>query len=387
MATNILGNYDPIFYANEALIALNNALGMAGRVHRGYDASAQQKGSVINITRPAVFEATDVNVATGGTTQDVDPENVSITLDTWKEVKFGLTDKELAFTKEQIINDHIVPATYAIANAIDVSLAKLYRYVPWTSSITATPAIGDVTSARKVLFNNGSPLEDLHMMVDGNVEAGLLNISNFVTDSGSGSAGVEAQLRGHIGMRYGMEIFANQNVQSATSGTFADTAGALNADTAVGDTSLKIKSLTNADAFKIGDVIVITGDAQKYTVQTAVTVAETVATVTVFPAIKQVNPADAVVTVVLPSGSGASKNQNLAFHRGAFALAMAPLSDLGGQLGARVATVSDPITNLSIRSRLWYDGEHSTVKVGLDALWGVKCLNPNLAVRCIQSAN
>lgn len=386
MATNILGNYDPIFYANEALIALNNALGMAGRVHRGYDASAQQKGSVINITRPAVFEATDVNTSTGGTTQELNPENVSITLNNWKEVKFGLTDKELAYTKEQIINDHIVPATYAIANAIDVSLAKLYRYVPWTSSIAATPAIGDVTSARKVLFNNGSPLEDLHMMVDGNVEAGLLNISNFVTGSGSGSAGVEAQLRGHIGMRYGMEIFANQNVQSATSGTFADTAGALNADTAVGDTSLKIKSLTNADAFKIGDVIVITGDAQKYTVQTAVTVAETVATVTVFPAIKQVNPADAVVTVVLPSGSGASKNQNLAFHRGAFALAMAPLSDLGGQLGARVGTVSDPITNLSIRSRLWYDGEHSTVKVGLDALWGVKCLNPNLAVRCIQSA-
>jgi len=59
--SNTLGNYDPIFYAQEALIALNKALGMAGRVHRGYDPNPQQKGSVINITQPSVFEATNVN--------------------------------------------------------------------------------------------------------------------------------------------------------------------------------------------------------------------------------------------------------------------------------------------------------------------------------------
>ena len=63
--SNTLGNYDPIFYAQEALIALNKALGMAGRVHRGYDPNPQQKGSVINITRPSVFEATEVNTGTG----------------------------------------------------------------------------------------------------------------------------------------------------------------------------------------------------------------------------------------------------------------------------------------------------------------------------------
>ena len=31
---NTLGNYNPIFYANEALIYLKHALGMANRVHR-----------------------------------------------------------------------------------------------------------------------------------------------------------------------------------------------------------------------------------------------------------------------------------------------------------------------------------------------------------------
>ena len=108
---NVLGNYDPIFYANEALIALHNALGMAGRVHRGYDPAPQQKGSVINITAPTVFEATDVNTTNGGTIQDLTPSNVSITLDTWKEVKFALSDKELTFAKEKIIADHITPCS------------------------------------------------------------------------------------------------------------------------------------------------------------------------------------------------------------------------------------------------------------------------------------
>ncbi len=139
---NTLGNYDPLFYAQEALISLNKALGMAGRVHRGYDPNPQQKGSVINITRPSVFEATEVNTTTGGTTQELAPENVSITLDTWKEVKFGLTDKELSFTKEKIITDHITPAAYALADAIDLSLVGLYKKIPWKEAISSTPAQG-----------------------------------------------------------------------------------------------------------------------------------------------------------------------------------------------------------------------------------------------------
>ena len=381
--SNTLGNYDPIFYAQEALIALNKALGMAGRVHRGYDPNPQQKGSVINITRPSVFEATNVNTTTGGTTQDVTPENVSITLDTWKEVKFGLTDKELTFTKEKIITDHITPAAYALADAIDLSLVGLYKKIPWKEAISATPAVTDITGVRKTLFNNRVPMNDLHFMVDGSVEAGLLALSAFATADGAGQVGVDTQLRGSLGTRYGFEFFANQNTPAHTSGTMADTAGALNADADKGATSIVIKSLTNTETLKAGDIIKITGDAQQYVVTADYTI-NNATTVAIYPALAKKNLADALVTVILPSGTGATKNQCLAFHRHAFALAMAPLSDMGGRLGAQIATVADPVTNLSIRSRLWYEGNTSTVKVALDALWGVQVLNPNLAVRAVQ---
>jgi len=381
--SNTLGNYDPIFYAQEALIALNKALGMAGRVHRGYDPNPQQKGSVINITRPSVFEATNVNTSTGGTTQELTPENVSITLDTWKEVKFGLTDKELSFTKEKIITDHITPAAYALADAIDLSLVGLYKKIPWKEAISATPAVTDITGVRKTLFNNRVPMNDLHFMVDGSVEAGLLALSAFATADGAGQVGVDTQLRGSLGTRYGFEFFANQNTPAHTSGTMADTAGALNADADKGATSIVIKSLTNTETLKAGDIIKITGDAQQYVVTADYTI-NNATTVAIYPALAKKNLADALVTVILPSGTGATKNQCLAFHRHAFALAMAPLSDMGGRLGAQIATVADPVTNLSIRSRLWYEGNTSTVKVALDALWGVQVLNPNLAVRAVQ---
>lgn len=381
--SNTLGNYDPIFYAQEALIALNKALGMAGRVHRGYDPNPQQKGSVINITRPSVFEATNVNSSTGGTTQELAPENVSITLDTWKEVKFGLTDKELSFTKEKIITDHITPAAYALADAIDLTLVGLYKKIPWKEGISSTPVVTDITGVRRTLFNNRVPMNDLHFMVDGDVEAGLLALSAFATADGAGQAGVDTQLRGTLGTRYGFEFFANQNTSAHLSGTMADTAGALNADADKGATSIVIKSLTDNQTLKAGDIIKITGDAQQYVVTGDKTISSAT-TVEIYPALAKKNLADAVVTVILPSGTGASKNQCLAFHRHAFALAMAPLSDMGGRLGAQIATVADPVTNLSIRSRLWYEGNTSTVKVALDALWGVQVLNPNLAVRAVQ---
>jgi len=227
-------------------------------------------------------------------------------------------------------------------------------------------------------------MNDLHFMVDGSVEAGLLALTAFATADGSGQAGIDTQLRGYLGTRYGFEFFANQNTPAHTSGTADDTAGALNANISVGDTQFVIKSLTDGQTFKVGDIVKITGDEQQYVLTENATVASNSITAKVYPAIRKDAQANAVVNLVLPSGSGATKNQCLAFHRHAFALAMAPLSDMGGRLGAQIATVADPVTNLSIRSRLWYEGNTSTVKVALDALWGVQVLNPNLAVRAVQ---
>lgn len=374
--SNTLSVYDPLFYAQEALIQLEKNLGMAGRIHRGYDKSAQQKGSVISISRPSTFTA----LAAPQSAQDIYATEVQITLNQWYEVKFKLTDKELTYTTEQIISDHIRPAAYAIADKIDQQLTALYKDIPWSNTNGSPVAAADFTANRRILNVNAAPTDQRHLMLSPTQEEEALNLTAFSQWQGAGEAGVNTQMRGSLGMKYGYEVFMNQNVQTHTTGVSADATGALTTAGTKGDTAISFDNVTSGGTFKAGDSFIIAGNAQRYVFTadfTATGGAKTNAPI--FPALVQDYANLSVVTITLLSGE-----QGLGFHRNAFALAMAPLSEAGNGLGARIATVSDPVTNLSLRSRLFYDGDTSTNYVSIDALWGVKTLDPNLACRLVN---
>jgi hypothetical protein len=376
---NVLSVYNPIFYAQEALIVLYKALGMAGRVHRGYDKNPQQKGSLISISRPSTFTAQDAP----STAQDINASEVQISLNYWREVKFKLTDKELTFTTEKIIEDHIRPAAYALADDIDQKLCALYKDVPWYQAATSPGAVADITAMQRIMFNNNVPEDEgaRHLMLSGVLREEYLNLAAFSQHQGSGDVGVAAQMRGSLGVRYGFETFANQNVRTHTTGVSADATGALTADHAAGATTIAFDGVTAAGTFKAGDTFVIAGNTQRYAFTADATADGTgiVTATAITPPLVQAYLENAVITVTLLGGV-----QSMAFHRNAFALAMAPLTEIGNQLGARIATVVDPITNLALRSRLFYDGDSSTVFVALDALYGIKTLDPNLACRLVD---
>lgn len=372
---NALSVYDPIFYAQEGLIQLEKALGMAGRVHRGYDKAPQQKGASISIRRPGNFTAQDAP----SSAQDIDAGEVQIKLSSWMEVKFALSDKELAAAGEVIIAEHVRPAAVALADAIDQSLCALYADVPWHHDVAATAGVADIISVRRAMFDNKVPLRDpamLHWMLDGDMEADLLSQSAFTQWQGAGAVGAEAQVSGVLGQRFGFNFFANQNVQGHVAGTLSATAVKLQGAHAKGATSVTLDAATLTGTLTKGDSLVIAGHDQRYAVTADATASANAVTVSVTPALVQAYADNTDATISLDEHAA-----SLAFHRNAFALAMAPLSELGNQLGARIATVTDPITGLALRSRLFYDGNNSKVYVALDALWGVTTLDPNLAVR------
>lgn len=374
--SNVLSVYDPLFYAQEALIQLEKALGMAGRVHRGYEKSPQQKGSVISISRPSTFTA----LAAPQSAQDINASEVQITLDQWYEVKFKLTDKELTFTTEKIIDDHIRPAAYAIADKIDEQLCALYKDIPWSNTNGSPLAVADMTANRRILNTNKAPLDMRHMMLSPTQEAEALDLSAFSQHQGAGDTGVLTQMRGTLGMKYGYEVFMNQNTQTHTAGVSADATGALTADATKGDTTISFDSVTSGGTFKKGDSFVLAGNTQRYVFTadfTATGGAKTDAPI--FPPLVQDYASTTVITITLLGGE-----QGLGFHRNAFALAMAPLSEMGNGLGARISTVTDPVTGLSLRARLFYDGDISTNFVSIDALWGTKTLDANLACRLVN---
>lgn len=376
---NDLGIYNPIFYAQEALLNLEKSLGMAGRVHRGFEEERNTRnfGETISIRRPSTFTAQDAP----SSAQDLDTDTVSITLNKWREVKFSLTDKEQAFTEDRIIADHIRPAAYALADDIDQKLSLLYRDVPWyRNRASSTVAIADLVQTRKILFDNAVPLQDpsmLHFMLDGTAEADLLSLEVFHSAEKDATMG-GVQLRGQLGQRFGMNFFANQNVQDHTSGGMTDKVGATTAVVAAGATSIPINAIDTSGVVKAGDIVEVAGITQKFAVTADVTASSGAATLSVTPPVPAGGIGSGVVVTIIQTND----TNNLAFHRNAFALAMARLPDSANRLpGVLVQSVQDPVTGLAIRARLYYDGDNSKLNVALDVLYGVKTLDPNMAAR------
>jgi len=377
--SNTLGYYNPVFYAQEALIQLEAAMGMASRVHRGYEEERRsyEKGEYVNIRRPSSFTAANAP----STASDITTESVQLQLAYWREVKFKLTDKELAFTSEKIIEDHIRPAAVALADDVDTKLAALYDDIPWYTTNATTTAVTDITNPRKVLFDNKAPVKDManmHFMIDGALEAGFLGLSAFTQYQGAGPTGAESQRAGSLGWKYGVEVFANQNVAAHTSGTFACVAPVVKTTVDAGGEEVIVDHATLTGTLTVGDIFSVAGSTQKYVVTALATAASNEITIAFSPPAAAEMTAEAAVTVY-----STDHDACLMFHRNAFALCMAPLPDMASELGAKVVTVTDPITGLSIRSRIYYVGNSSEVHVALDILYGVITLDEALACRAV----
>lgn len=383
---NTLGVYNPIFFAQEALIQLEAAMGLANRVFMGFDEERRAfgYGETINIRRPSTFTAQDApSVA-----QDINTGTVAITLNRWKEVKFALTDRELAFTRERIIRDHIRPAAVALANDVDQFIAGLFVNVPWQVTVSNPATVADITKVRQVMFDNKVPLIDpsmMHFMVNGKMEAELLSLQAFAQQQGAGDLGVNTQTRGNLGMKYGYNFFANQNVRSHTAGTGTITDAAVNkvggyaaAPQAETSTIAIDATAITTGTLKKGDTLKFAGHSQHYVLTEDPTFTANAGNITISPGLQAPLVDNEAITFYRVSGA-----QALAFHRNFAALVTAPLSELGNGRGAEIAVVQDPVTGLSLRSRIYYDGDNSKLNVALDILYGGRVLDGNLACRAV----
>ena len=375
---NTLGVYNPVFYAQEALMQLEKSLGMANRVYMGYDSERKSfgLGETINIRKPSTFTV----AAAPATAEDATTQTVSMTLDNWREVKFKLSDKELAFTGERIIADHIRPAAYALANDIDTKLTALTVGIGNQAAAGAAWSPAVITAGRNRLFDQSVPLHsgDMHCMVGGAEEADLLANAAFAQYQGAGISGVDTQMRGTLGTKYGFEFFSNQNTITSVASTPTDLAGAV--DLVAG----YAKNATTIHVDGLGDVVhekgmgvSFAGHSKIYALAGDRTPSGAEVDLVLTEGLQEAVVDDEVVTL----HSTIVGNQNLMFHKNAFGLVMAPLSEMGNELGANIATVQDPVTGLAIRSRVYYVGNSSEVHVALDCLYGVKTLDSQLAAR------
>jgi hypothetical protein len=187
-------------------------------------------------------------------------------------------------------------------------------------------------------------------------------------------------MRGTLGMKYGFEVFMNQNVPTHTTGRLGDATGALTSAGTKGDTDDLVRLVTSAGTFKKGDTFVIAGNTQRYVFTEDKTADR--------PARSHRSASrrhwSRIMTISRSSRSRCSGEQGSAFTGMHLHSRWPRCREAGNNVGARIATVTDPVTNLSLRSRIFYDGDTSSLYVSIDALWGVKTLDPNLACRLVN---
>jgi hypothetical protein len=377
-----LAAYNPQLYANKALPLLYSYLGLGSRVYRDLDMdyASASKGQQVNIRRPGTFAVADAPA----TAEDVAAETVSLSLDYWRESKFKLTDKELTFSEDKILAEHVAPAMAVLADDIDQKLqAEYYNFGrKATAFATGSSAGVNFANVQKAMIEAKIPQNDpgkLHYMIDPTMNHHYVSDSSFAQWQGAGPAGEAVARSGSLGIKYGMETFVTHNTVAHTSGTGADLAGAVDGATAKLATSITIDGLTDTETFLKGDSFTIAGDSTVYAITTATsTVTSNAITVSIEPPLRAAAANNAVVTF---DATTDYTSQGLGFHQNCMALAMAPLSQMGNELGARIGVARDPLTGLAMRTRIYYVGNSSEIHMAFDVLFGVKVLDGRMAVR------
>lgn len=350
--------------AQESLARLRNNLVFAQLVHRDYSGEFASKGDTIQVKKPATFEAKEFTTATD--TQAINEEPVLVKMDKIADVTVEVTAKQLTQNIQNFGDQVVEGAMQALAQKIDLDLAKLYADIPYSAGDAGqNPAkLAHLSQARKVLNENKVPMNLRRLVVDPEADAELLVLDAIVNAE---KAGTTAALReASLGRLLGMDTFMNQNIQAHVKGTAAtfDVAGV------AGEKTLAITTATNGHTFKKGDIITVTGVTQPFAVAADAEVAATIATVQITEAVE--------TTFTAAAGTlKANHTGNLAFHRDAFALVNRPMALPMGGANGYVANFE----GLSVRATMGYTMGSKINTISFDILYGVKTLEPKLATR------
>lgn len=405
--------------AKEALMILENNCVMGGLVHRGYEEEFSKKvngyepGEVISIRRPADFTVRDGAVAA---VQDVVEGKTSFTVDKQKGVDFKFTSSDLTLQIGDLSERVIKPAMIQVANQIDRDLMSLYKYVPRHVTIPSggIDSFADFALAPALMDTCSLPQDNRSAVLSPGDTWKMLGSQTglYIQEAAKG-----AYREGRLGTIGNIETYMSQNVPVHLTGSRTGTdaiAASFTGDTwaATKDTNystINIGSMSGATVtLKAGDTLTIADvydvnpvskealpHLKMFTVVNNETASgSAVASCEVSPAII---PSGAQATVAFASGvtdintktvtyQGAASTlytQNLFFHKNAFGLVMVPMVAPPG--ATDVSRKSHK--GYSVRVIPYYDGTNDVSNWRLDVLYGVKAIDPRLAVRASLAAD
>ena len=403
----------PTVIAKRALMNLDNELVMGNLVYRDYESEfgPTKIGDTVTIRRPNDFSVSD-----GATLNLQDNTEGSLTLQISKRKHIGFTfsDSDLTMTVDDFDKRYIKPAAIQLANQIDVDLMDLYKDV---NNWAGTPG---QTINSYADFLKGVERLDVLAVPQGD-RAAVLSPSDHHGLSGNFSGlyinGVasDALKSGKLPMIGGVDTYMTQNVKTHTVGAHGGSPLTRGASQGVAYSSVKTTmtqtfatdgwttnvGLKQGDVFTIADVydvnpvtkatlphlkmFVLTADCTTNTTnsnQTTLTIYPALITTGPYQNVSADNGNDKTITYLGTASTGYA--QNMIFHRNAFALAMVPISQAPS--GAGVSQSTERYKGLSLQWSAQFDITNARMVYRLDALYGVKAIDPRLAVRLSGTA-
>ena len=395
--------------AKESVRILENNLVMAKLVHRGHESdfgsamNGYEAGDAISIRRPTDFTVRDGATASN---QDVVEGKVTLTVDKQKGVDFGFTSKELSLDIKELSERVIKPAMIQLANQVDRDVLSLYKYVPnWVGSTGQTVnSFADFAKAPERLDEYAVPMEGRAAILSPADHWALLGSQTalYMQDVARG-----AYRNGSLGVIGGVDTYMSQNVPTHTTGSDVTTVTINQALTTATTTYASVKdsmeqtitiaggTLNAGDVITIADVNAVNpvtkadlGFAKQFTV-----ISYAANSLVLYPALIWTGAFQNVAVtagvtdlntkaITAIGAAGATNRANLVFHRNAFALAMVPMVSPPG--ASQVSRQSHKGT--SVRLIPTYDGTNDRSNFRLDVLYGVKAIDPRLAVRLSGTA-
>ena len=410
----------PTIIAKEALVQLDNNLVFGNLVHRGYEnefgqtVNGNKPGDTIRIRKPVQFSVRSGAVAD---IQDVTEAYTSITVDRQRGVDFKFASSDFSLTINEFSERYIKPAMIQLANNVDVAIASLYKDIPNWAGPSAAGVIGAPVNSYADFAKAPERLD--HLAVPTEMRMGVLSpadhwglMANF-TGLYINDTAKNALEKARMPEVAGVDMYRTQKVQTHTVGAHGGTPLTRGASQGVAYSTVKdtwtqtlaTDGWTTSSGLKEGDVFTISGvydvnpvtkatlpHLKQFVVEANVTTAASAANTTsivISPPIITTGPYQTVsadcandTAIVYMGTASTGYSQNLVFRKEAFALAMVPMERPAGAVDVTVETYK----NLSARLIPYYDGTNDVSNYRLDILYGVKTIDPRMAVRLSGSA-
>ncbi len=314
-----------------------------------------------NVT-PGLYAPDDGNQTIGNKT-------ITISKSKYVPIRWNGEEQKAMNTGAGYLNirrDQMAQAMRTLCNEVEADLAALHIGASRAfGTIATTPFVSsliDPANMRKMLADNGAPLNDLHMVLDTTAGAKLRTLSqlNKANEAGSDSLlrqGVILDLMG-FAIRESAAVKQLVTVGSGTSYV-------VNGAPALGATSVTLK--TGSGTVIAGDIVVFEDDPNKYVVVTGIASAGTI--VIAAPGLLKAQSDGKTMTIQ------AATNRNLAFARNAIVLVTrAPEAPVEGDMAEDAMFIQDPRSGLGFEVRMYK--QYRQVKYEIALAWGMAVIKP-----------